>query len=110
MRLLRAELGKLRRPLTWGVAGAAALFCAGLIAVCWAALAAAGPVLVQLDHLPGPHESLARAAGLAGSQAARALLVLAAFAAIGLLAAVLARGAIGAMALSAGAVITMLVV
>ena len=27
MRLLRPELRKLARPLSWGVAGAAALFC-----------------------------------------------------------------------------------
>ena len=27
MRLIRAELRKLVRPLTWGVAGAAAVFC-----------------------------------------------------------------------------------
>ena len=27
MRLLRAELGKLRRPLSWAVAGAAIVFC-----------------------------------------------------------------------------------
>src|SRR5215468_9984888 len=56
----------------------------GLIAVCWLALAAAGPVLVRADHLPAAHESAAHALGLAGSQAARALLVLAAFAAVGL--------------------------
>ena len=60
----------------------------GLIAVCWLALAAAGPVLAHIDHLPAAHESAAHALSLAGSQAARALLVLAAFAAIGLLAAV----------------------
>jgi hypothetical protein len=68
---------------------------AGLIAVCWLALAAAGPVLIHADHLPAAHESAAHALSLAGSQVARALLVLAVFAAIGLLAAVLTRGTIG---------------
>jgi ABC-type transport system involved in multi-copper enzyme maturation permease subunit len=81
----------------------------GLIAVCWVALAAAGPVLVHIDHLPAPHESAAHALSLAGSQAARALLVLAAFAVIGLLAAVVTRGAIGTTAAAAGAVIAMLI-
>jgi ABC-type transport system involved in multi-copper enzyme maturation permease subunit len=81
----------------------------GLIAVCWVALAAAGPVLVRVDHLPATHESAAHALSLAGSQAARALLVLAAFAGIGLLAAVATRGTIGTTAATAGAVIAMLI-
>jgi ABC-type transport system involved in multi-copper enzyme maturation permease subunit len=81
----------------------------GLIAVCWAALAIAGPVLAHLDHLPAAHESAAHAISLAGSQVVRALLVLAAFAVIGLLAAVLTRGTIGTIAAAAGAVIAMLI-
>jgi ABC-type transport system involved in multi-copper enzyme maturation permease subunit len=81
----------------------------GLIAVCWVALAAAGPVLVRVDHLPALHESAAHALSLAGSQAARGLLVLAAFAGIGLLAAVATRGTIGTTAATAGAVIAMLI-
>src|SRR5215475_13022838 len=81
----------------------------GLIAVCWLALAAAGPVLVRIDHLPAAHESAASALGLAGSQAARAMLVLAAFAAIGLLAAVATRGTIGTTAATAVAIIAMLI-
>jgi ABC-2 family transporter protein len=81
----------------------------GLIAVCWVALAAAGPVLVRVDHLPATHESAAHALSLAGSQAARGLLVLAAFAGIGLLAAVATRGTIGTTAATAGAVIAMLI-
>ena len=81
----------------------------GLIVVCWAALAAAGPVLVRIDHLPTAHESVAHALGLAGSQAARSLLVLAAFAVIGLLAAVVTRGTIGTTAATAGAIIAMLI-
>ncbi len=82
---------------------------AGLLAVCWAALAAAGPVLVHIDHLPAAHESAAHALSLAGSQTARALLVLGVFAVIGLLAATVTRGTIGTTAAAAGAVIAMLI-
>lgn len=82
---------------------------AGLVAGCWLALAAAGPVLVRARHLPDPHQSLGHAAAWAGSQAARSLLVLAAFAAIGVLAAVLTRNTIGTMASAAAAFVGMLV-
>ncbi len=82
----------------------------GLVAACWAALAVAGPILVRVDHLMGPRQSLAEAARWAGSQVGRSLLVLAVFAMVGLLAAVLTRGTIGAMATTAGAFVTMLVV
>jgi ABC-type transport system involved in multi-copper enzyme maturation permease subunit len=81
----------------------------GLVAGCWAALAAAGPILTRVYHLPDPHESWAGAATWAGSQVGRSLLVLAAFAAIGLLAAVITRGTIGTIAASVGMFIAMLV-
>lgn len=81
---------------------------AGLMAVCWAALAIAGPALARLNHLPDPHQTIGQGLSLAGSQAARALLVLAAFAVIGLLAAVITRGTIGTTATAAGVVIAML--
>ncbi len=97
----------------WQVLAAklASLWLAGaaLIAVCWAALAIAGPVLIRLNHLPAAHQTAAHAFGLAASQAGRALLVLAVFAAIGLLDAVLTRGTIGTTAAAAGAVICLLV-
>ena len=82
----------------------------GLIAACWAG-AGRGRAgrSASLDHLPAPHESLHHALSLAGSQVARALLVLAVFAAIGLLAAVLTRDTIGTMAATAGAIVAMLV-
>jgi len=82
----------------------------GLMAACWAALAVAGPVLARLNHLPDPRQTAGQGLGLAGSQAARALLVLAAFAVIGLLAAVITRGTIGTTATMAGVVIAMLAV
>ena len=82
----------------------------GLMAACWAALAVAGPVLARLNHLPDPRQTGGHGLGLAGSQAARALLVLAAFAVIGLLAAVITRGTIGTTATVAGVVIAMLAV
>jgi hypothetical protein len=80
-----------------------------LVAACWAALAVAGPVVSRLDHLPNPHESARSALALAGSQVARSLLVLAAFAAIGLLAAVVTRNTIGTMATTAGVFVAMLI-
>lgn len=199
MRLLRAELDKLWRPLTWAVAGAAILFCVllaaggahnamasaagaatvagqlspvsaaaesaglmaslpgalaiallagghlggewsgrtmknlltqhgrrwpvlaaklaslwlagvALLAACWLAVAAAGPVLSQLDQLPAAHQPLAQALSLAASQVGRALLVLAMFAAIGLLSATLTRNTIGTMATTAGIFVGMLLV
>jgi hypothetical protein len=82
----------------------------GLIAACWAALALAGPVLAWAGHLPGPHQSVAQGLSLSGSQVARALLVLALFAVLGLLAAVITRSAIGTIAATAGAIIAMLAV
>lgn len=80
----------------------------GLVAVCWLALAAAGPLIARADRLPDPHQSLAAGLALAGSQVARCLLVLAAFAVIGLLAAVVTRSTIGTTATAAGVVIAML--
>ncbi len=81
----------------------------GLVAVCWLALAVAGPVIARLNHLPDPHQSVAAGLSLSGSQAARSLLVLAMFATVGLLAAVLTRSTIGATATTAGVVLAMLV-
>ena len=81
----------------------------GLMAVCWAALAVTGPLLARLSQLPAPDATVGRELGLALSQCGRALLVLAAFAAIGVLAAVLTRSTIGTTATAAGAVIAMLV-
>jgi hypothetical protein len=96
----------------WQVLAAklASLWLAGLalVAVCWAALAAAGPAISRLDHLPDPHESARSAFTLAGSQVARSALVLAAFAVIGVLAAMLTRNTIGTTATTAGAFIAML--
>lgn len=80
----------------------------GVLAACWAALAAAGPLLARLDHLPAPHLGAGHELSLALPQCARALLVLAVFAAIGTLAAVLTRGTIGTTATVAGVVVGML--
>jgi len=98
----------------WQALGAklASLWIAGvaLIAACWAALAVAGPVLVRANHLPDPHQSLGAALTWAGSQVGRSLLVVAVFAMVGLVAAVLTRNTIGTMAATAGAFVTMLAV
>jgi ABC-type transport system involved in multi-copper enzyme maturation permease subunit len=96
----------------WPVLAAklASLWLAGVavLAACWLALAAAGPVLSWLDHLPAPHQTLPQAVWLAVSQVGRALLVLAVFAAIGLLSAMLTRNTIGTMAATAGILVVML--
>ena len=81
----------------------------GLMAVCWTSLAIAGPIIIRVDHLPDPHESFIDAAKWAGSQAGRALLVLAVFAAVAMLAAALTRNTIGTMASTAGAFVAILV-
>ncbi|MBY8876351.1 hypothetical protein [Actinacidiphila acidipaludis] len=82
---------------------------AGMVCACWASLAVAGPVIRAVDHLPDPHERTHHAVTWAGTQAGRSLLVLAAFAALGLLAGVLTRGTIGTMAATAAAVLAMLI-
>ncbi len=82
---------------------------AGLVVACWAALAICGPIIRRVNHLPDPHQSLGHAASWAGSQAGRSLLVLAAFAAIGLLAGLITRGSIGTMAATIVTVLAMLI-
>lgn len=107
MKNLLAQHGR-RWPVL--VAKLASLWLAGvaLLAACWLALAVAGPALSRLDHLPAPHQPLSHALSLAGAQVGRALLVLAMFAAIGLLSATLTRNTIGTMATTAGIFIAML--
>ncbi|MCO5970932.1 ABC transporter permease subunit [Actinoallomurus soli] len=80
----------------------------GLIAACWAALAVAGPILVRAYHLPSPHASAADELRHSAGQVGRALAVVAVFAVIGVLAAVVTRGSIGTMAATAGIFVTAL--
>ena len=61
MRLLRAELSKLDRPLTWGVAGAAAVFCV--------LLAVGGAHNAALKRRAGPAPAVVRRAGDPGRAA-----------------------------------------
>jgi hypothetical protein len=82
----------------------------GLMAVCWAALAVTGPGLARLNNLPAPDATAGHELSLALSQCGRALLVLAAFAAIGVLAATATRGTIGTTAAAAGTILAMLVI
>ena len=81
----------------------------GMIAVSWIALAIAGPVISHAASLPPNAMSATDALEWSASQSGRALLVVAVFASIGLLAAVLTRNTIGTMAGAAGAVLAMLV-
>jgi ABC-type transport system involved in multi-copper enzyme maturation permease subunit len=73
---------------------------AALLGFVWAGLAAFTPMLSAFHELPVPAPSLAQAWDVAGEQAARALLVLAAFATVGTLAAVLTRNTLGAFFLA----------
>ena len=82
----------------------------GLLVVSWGALAIAGPIISHVDHLPNPHESLWEAVKWAGSQGGRALLVIAVFAAVGMLAGALTRNTVGTMATTAGVFVAILVV
>ncbi|MEV0402833.1 ABC transporter permease subunit [Actinoallomurus sp. NPDC050550] len=84
------------------------LAAAGVVAACWAALAVAGPILVRAYHLPYPNASVAAELRHSAAQCGRALPVLAVFAVVGLLAAVLTRGSVGTMAATAGIFITIL--
>ncbi|MEV5754203.1 hypothetical protein AB0L00_40855 [Actinoallomurus sp. NPDC052308] len=81
---------------------------AGLVAACWAALAVAGPILNRAYHLPSPHASAVDELRHSAGQFGRALAVIAVFAVIGVLAAVVTRGSIGTMAATAGIFVTML--
>jgi hypothetical protein len=98
-----------RWRLTAAMLGSLWLAGVGLMTVCWAALAITGPVLARLNNLPAPDATAGHEVSLALSQCGRALLVLAVFAAIGVLASVLTRGTIGTTATAAGAVVAMLV-
>ncbi len=82
----------------------------GLLAACWLALAVCGPLISHANGLPANTMSIADAARWSGSQAARATLVFAFFAAIGLLAAIVTRNTIGAIGTSVASVVVMLVV
>jgi ABC-type transport system involved in multi-copper enzyme maturation permease subunit len=81
---------------------------AGLMAACWATLATTGPLIGRLTGLPAPHVTAGHELGLALSQCGRALLVIAVFAAICVLAAVVTRTTIGTTAAMAGTVIALL--
>ncbi|MFF3878392.1 hypothetical protein [Streptomyces sp. NPDC001978] len=98
---LLTQCGWRRRVLA---AKAASLWLAsvGVMAAGWAALAVAGPLAVHWDGLPAAHQSLASALEHSSGQFARALLVLALFAEVGVLASVLTRSAIGTLGTCAG--------
>jgi ABC-type transport system involved in multi-copper enzyme maturation permease subunit len=63
----------------------------------WAVLAGAGPLVARLNHLPRAQTPALHALAHSAGQFGRALLVLALFAAVGVLASVLTRSAIGTL-------------
>lgn len=79
-----------------------------VVAVCWAVLAASGPLICRVDGLPHATEAFSTGLAHSGTQFARALLVLGFFAALGLAAAVITRGTLGTIAGSIAAVVALL--
>jgi ABC-type transport system involved in multi-copper enzyme maturation permease subunit len=77
-------------------------------AIDWATLAAVSPLLKSAYPLPGPGLSWSDAWSAVAAESARAPLVLAIYALLGLAAAVLVRGALGAFALAAGLLVASL--
>lgn len=81
---------------------------AALLAVTWAALALVTPYLRHRYSNPRVHLAAGQAVGAALSQSARALLVLAVFAVLGVAAAVLTRSVLGTLFLGLGALVVSL--
>jgi len=79
-----------------------------VVVVCWAVLAASGTLICRANGLPHATEPFSTGLSHSGAQLARALLVLAFFAVVGLLAAVLTRGTVGTIAGSIAAVVALL--
>lgn len=79
-----------------------------IVAVCWAVLAAGGPLICRVYGLPKATEAVSTGSAHSGTQVARALLVLGFFAVLGLVAAVVTRGIVGAVAGSIAAVVALL--
>ena len=79
-----------------------------ILAVCWAALAASGPVICGISGLPPAGEAVSTGLEHSGAQFARALLVLAFFVVLGLIMAVITRGTMGTVAGSIAAVVALL--
>jgi ABC-type transport system involved in multi-copper enzyme maturation permease subunit len=82
----------------------------GIGFLCWAALAASGSVLAKVNGLPPAKQSVSSGLAQSGTEGARALLVLAFFAAIGLLAALVTRGTVGTITATVGATVALLAV
>jgi ABC-type transport system involved in multi-copper enzyme maturation permease subunit len=104
---LLTQCGRRRRVLA---AKAASLWIAALavMAADWAVLAGAGPLIARLSQLPHAQTPAARLLAHSAGQLGRALLVLALFAAVGVLASVVTRSAVGALGSCAAVVIGLL--
>ncbi|GAA2002744.1 ABC transporter permease subunit [Catenulispora subtropica] len=76
--------------------------------LCWAALAAAGPLIAAANGLPHAGEAVSTGLARSASQLARALLILGFFAALGLAAAVVTRSTVGTIAGSVAGVVALL--
>ncbi|MGY6018620.1 hypothetical protein [Streptomyces spinosirectus] len=93
---LLTQCGRRRRVLA--AKGASVWLAAVAVMVAdWAALAAAGPLIARADHLPPAAAPALHTLTHSAGQSCRALLVLALFAAVGVLASVLTRSAVGTL-------------
>ncbi|MCW2916225.1 MAG: ABC-type transport system involved in multi-copper enzyme maturation, permease component [Actinomycetia bacterium] len=80
-----------------------------VFAVTWIALAACGPMLQSAYHLPGHAPSLGQAWAATWPIAARAVLTMAVFAALGTAAAVVTRSTVGTLSLTLGVIMVSLI-
>jgi hypothetical protein len=93
---LLTQCGRRRRVLA---AKAVSLWIASVAVMAgdWVVLAGVGPLLARLSHLPPVHAPAVHVLAHSAAQFGRALLVLVLFAAVGVLASVLTRSAIGTL-------------
>lgn len=90
--------------LTIWAAGVATMVC------CWLVLAVAAPVITAAVGLPAAHASVWAGLGSSASAAARAVIVLGLFAAVGTAAGAIARGQLATTAITAGSMLLALLV
>lgn len=103
LKALLTQCGRRRRVLA-AKAVSVWLAAVGVMAAGWVVLAVAGPIAAHANGLPAGHASLAHSIGQSG----RAGLVLAVITAVGMLASVLTRTAIGALGTCAGVFVALL--
>ncbi|WP_042409974.1 ABC transporter permease subunit [Streptacidiphilus carbonis] len=107
LKSLLAQCGRRRRVLAAKVASLW-LAAVGIMAAGWAGLALAGPLAAHVAGLPAGRLSLAHTVDRSAGQLGRALLVLALFAAVGVLCSVLTRSTVGTLGACSGVFVALL--